>query len=1198
MLLYQSEQEKLKEVTYRRGAVVMARLLTMTVEVPLLLAASMEYQSEKLYQSYEKNVALIKRYTIEAEEIRAKCPEIKVDFKEALQKKQDRVLEVTAKFAKRRKGNSIQVLDTLILLSREMNVVATASSSGLHDMVQHGIDATAITRQNQERIRNQQSFILMAGMLANIAAGIGLAIFYRNDILQRIRRITGNTIALSRGEAMQVEMKGSDEIALVDRAFHEMHKQLLAASEREKKLFENASDVICVLDKDNRFTRVNPICKQYWGYEPGELQGMSLSDLLSAADLERMQQSIYQAKSAAEAVSFESSIETRDKVQKDMLWSLYWSAADESLFCIVHDVSEQKKLERAKAQFLTMISSNLKLPLNAIATALKNLVGAHASKLSEQAVSKLSTTSTNVDRLVRLVDDLLLMNEEEFGKIEIKKDNCSIRDVIMRAVQDVEPLAERKKITVEVEAADEQWLMDGNRIIQVLVNLLSNAIKFSPEEATVIMSAGVQDNVLVCRVIDQGRGIPESQLHSVFEKFAQVEAADGKRQAGTGLGLPICKKIVEDHGGEIKATSVDGSGSTFWFTIPPVGTSSIVTESKTPVGAMPCVARDSDDRSKTTKFPVSRLGLGAKGAILVGIPIICEIALVCCLSVILMQVDRERANELHERLVSNAATTLTIACVDAQTTMGHDFSEKDWTLIKDDIDIVHKTRARLAKLIENEPKELEYLAKAEKCFKYIDDSYAEASKNVHDNRGVFLPFTERHSMLPTLLRLFHDLQMIVEIAENKERQSPTKQQQLRQAQWGVLVFGLLANVASSLVLAMYFSRDINSRLMVLADNARRLATDEPLNKPISGADDIAKLDQEFHKMAAALIDARKKERAVFDNSQDMVCVLDENAKFLSINPACLRMLGYNREEILQQNLVELSAAEDRESTKRTLSAANSEPRFQLENRINQKDGPAIDVHWSFSRKTGEPLVYAIGHDITARKQLEQLKQDFLSMVSHDLRTPLTAIHGTTQLTAKAAFGPVEGEELDILQNINANCRSLVDLISDLLDLEKLEAGKMKLALEEVELADILNKSIANCKDKERVKLEYTLELDETIIAADFERLTQAFATIINFATADSSGRVRVRLENNDARSIVKVYDSAAVLSENEKRGLFQRHDLSGNGESNPESNRAGSKLSMALARCILEQHGGSINIATHESGNLFSLDLPRVSDDE
>lgn len=1176
----------------------MARLLALTVEVPLLLAASMEYKSEKLYKNYEKNIELIKQYTAEAEEIRAKVPEIKVDFKEDLQKNQSRVLEVAAKFAKDRKGNTLKVLDNLLKLSDEMNVVATSSSSRLFDMVQHGESQTADTRHRQEQIRTKQTMILLLGFLANVAAGIALAIFYRINILQRIRRITGNTIALSKGESMQAELKGDDEIALVDKAFHEMNRQLIAASAREKALFDNASDVICVLDADLKFTRVNPVSKQHWGYDPAELLGQKLSVILSADELLRMEKSIAESRSTEQAVSFECGMKTRDDIEKDMLWSLYWSAAESNLYCIVHDVSEQKKLEKAKAQFLTMISSNLKLPLHSIANALKNLVSERSKKMPELAVSKLSTTSTNVQRLVSLVDELLLMNEAEFGKLEIKKEICKVNETLQRAVQDLEALAETKQITLQIDSVDQEWSMDANRIIQVLVNLISNAIKFSSEGSKVVVSTERNSDVLLFKVTDTGRGIPEAQIKNVFEKFAQVQVSDGKRQAGTGLGLPICKQIVEEHGGEIGVDSVDGKGSTFWFRLPQ-GDAVLVrktepalaaSSSPSTVAALPQV----QPAKKSTSFPGTKLGLTAKGAILVGIPILCELALVACLSVILLQVDRERASELHERLVSNAASTLTIAAVDAQTTMGHEYSERDWKQIQDDMEVIRKTKKELYKLIADSPKELSYLEKSELCFDAITEHYDMARENVEEKNGIFLPFAERHSMIPTLIRLFKNLQNIVEIAESKERLSPTKQQALRQAQWQVLIIGLVGNVVSSVLLAIYFSRDINSRLMLLADNARRLADDEPLNKAVSGADEIAMLDKEFHKMAAALSAARIKERAVFDNSQDIVCILDENAKFLSINPACSRLLGYSKDEFLQNDLLQLSVDDDREKTKKSLTKQVDELQFSLENRIVPKTGGSIDMLWSFSRKRGEPIVYCIGHDITARKQLEQMKQDFLAMVSHDLRTPLTAIHGTTQLTAKAAFGEVAGEELEILQTINTDCRSLVDLISDLLDLEKLEAGKMKLSLEEVELADVLNKSIAACKDREKVKLEYTLELDETVVNADLDRLSQAIGTIIGVAAASSQERVRVRLENKGGKSIIKVFDSATLLSDNQKSGFFQRHDVSSNGDS--QNIRAGSRLSLALARCILEHHGGDIAIEAHESGNLFSLSLPRTAD--
>jgi PAS domain S-box-containing protein len=1223
-LLAESEKEKTKEIRYRRGAVVSAHLVALTAEAPLLVVGSIEFNSNRLFKNYQRNLALIEQSTREIDRIRLECPEVKVPFKEDLQKQQAGVLSVAAKFAALKdKNKSLDRVSNLMKMSRELNEATTGTADDLSQLALHGETETAKTAQNQERISRLQNCILAAGAAANLAVGILLAVFYRRDILQRIGTITGNTIALSRGEPLREELTGADEIALVDHSFHAMHEQLLAASARERALFENAIDVICVLDDGNVITRVNPICEKEWGYKPEELSGASLSKLLDEENLAELENSIARARANAEAVLIECKVKTAGGGIKEMLWSAYWSDSEQSLFCTVHDLTEQKQVERAKAQFLDMISSNLNRPLNSISASLKKLIDPEQSKLSDLAVAKLSITSTNMRRLVELVGDLLQLNELESGTITVHRETCSIAETLQRSLQEVQMLAQEKSIELKLDSPAGQWQVDGNRIIQVLVNLMANAIKFSDPGSQVTISAQATADLVEIRVADRGRGIPETEQPAVFERFKQVELSDGKRRAGTGLGLRICKQIIEEHEGEIGVESNSGQGSIFWFRVPVDSVGSEKMKSARQRASVQDADRQGADRpgadrpgtgvegtgvQNAAALPAAapeaglllplkpmrtRLGLPGKGVLLVGIPIVCEFVLVAILACVLAQVDRERAFELKERRISNYANAVMISCIDAVVRMGHPYSELEWRKIQEDMDSAHENRDKLNMLAAKDRREMAFARKAEESFAALDHAYDLAKQYVKDGRDIFISFPDRHSTLMPLLKLFHNMDKVIELAESKELESPLKQESLRQFQAGVLTFGLAANIITAFLLATYFSSDINSRLMLLADNAARLARNRELNPLQAGYDEIAKLDQIFHVMAAALLEARKKERAIFDNSRDIICVIDPSGKFLSINPACERIWGYVGDELLQEKTVfDITLADDREETRRTfLTEPEKQTSFEFENRICKRTEGIVYTLWSCSRKKGEPLIYCIAHDMSARRQLELLKQEFLAMVSHDLRSPLTAIVGITQLTATGAFGPVSPEDQQLLQQVNRDCRSLVELTSDLLDLEKLEAGKMKLAIAEIEAADVLDKALSTCPDRSRVKLEYTSELDETVLKADFDRLTQACQSMINFALRRSTGKVRVRLHNKNGWSEMQIFDSAPPLSQEDRRQLFARYGSRAASGAGPDG--AVSSLALALARNIVESHGGQIEAIAQEAGNLFILRLPR-----
>ena len=1244
VLLFDAEQEKTREMRYRRGAVVSAHLVALTAEVPLLVAGSLEYHADALFKKYEKDVQQIEADTKEINQIRKDCPEIAVPFKDSLQSKQAKILAVAAKYASTRYTSNVAAkFGNLLSFSQDLNAVSTSTTEDLVQMEAHNEAATADTRQKQIRISQQQNWVLLIGIVANLGIAALLAIYFRRDILQRVLTITNNTIALSQGRGLKEPLDGNDEIALVDHSFHEMHEQLLAASAREQALFDNALGIICVLNRQLEIQRINPACSAIWEYSASELTGAALTKLLLPEQIESVVSQLVQTRELAAPLVFESAVLTRSGKMKDMLWSAYWSESEESFFCTVHDLTEDKQLEKAKAAFLQIISGNLKLPLSSISTSLEELLQVGRG-ISELALEKLRFTKNNVMRLLELVNDLLQVNQLDSAHVELKKQHFCLVDTLERAIAEVRILAESKEIgIVSAVEKDIDCYADPNRLIQVLINLLSNAVKFSAAKTSISVSAQVVGDFLRFEVVDAGRGVPPEQKALIFERFKQVEAADANRGVGTGLGLPICKQIVVAHGGSIGVDDAAGGGSVFWFSIPSPGTKTDLALSQAKQAT--AIARkevDSNAGSETTSLSsgkikqrqnsyAGRISLILKGVLLVGIPVASEFVLVYTLAVVLTQVDNAREFELKQRLISNYANAIMLSCIEAETRMGHPYSADEWKVIQEEMDSAHKFRDKLNRAIKGEPSAGSYVAKADISFRSIDQTYELAKESVANGSATFLAFAERHATLPALLNLFHNLDKVIEIAESKEFASPTKQRELRQLQGNILAYGLVTNIVAAILLAAYFGKDINSRLMVLADNANRLARGKPLNEEQSGDDEIARLDRIFHTMATALIEARRKERAIFDNSQDIICVLGNDGRFLSVNPACEKIWGYSADSLLEKSIMDITYQDDLETVRTRFTSGDFEPelRFHLSNRIVAKDGSIIFTQWSCSREERGSTLYCIAQDITSKKQLELLKQEFLSMVSHDLRSPLTAIHATTQLTSSGAFGPVSDLEAERLGRINNECRALVELVSDLLDIEKLETGNMKFQFEEIELADAIRKAMDDVNktgvdwnsepdasgtsyaelaelEKPKLKLEYTTELDEVVVSAEQNRLTQALTNVFAFASryandtasandiASANDTVRVRLSKGEQLSTIKLFTSGPHLSSVEFLRFF---DLYSGSQSQSAFDSLNQRLSLRIANYIIEEHRGTLTIEDGQNGTTFVISLPYVIED-
>jgi PAS domain S-box-containing protein len=240
----------------------------------------------------------------------------------------------------------------------------------------------------------------------------------------------------------------------------------------------------------------------------------------------------------------------------------------------VQDITEQRAVERMKDEFVGVISHELRTPLTSIRGALGLMAGGAVGTLPPKAQRMADVALNSCQRLVRLVNDILDVEKLSAGKLELDLEPLPVDELVDAAIEEMRAMAQQAGVTLTANHTDAVVLADRDRMAQTLANLLSNAVKFSPEGGEVTVSAGPAsadaggDGLVVFSVTDQGPGIPDDKLETIFDRFAQVDASDDRAKTGTGLGLPICRGIVEQHGGRIWATSTAGAGSTLTFTVP------------------------------------------------------------------------------------------------------------------------------------------------------------------------------------------------------------------------------------------------------------------------------------------------------------------------------------------------------------------------------------------------------------------------------------------------------------------------------------------------------------------------------------------------------------------------------------------------------------------------------------------------------
>ena len=237
----------------------------------------------------------------------------------------------------------------------------------------------------------------------------------------------------------------------------------------------------------------------------------------------------------------------------------------------IQDITEQRVVQRMKDEFVGVISHELRTPLTSIRGALGLMAGGAVGTLPPKAQRMADVALNSCQRLVRLVNDILDVEKLSAGKLELDLELLSVDEVVGAALEEMRAMAQQAGVTLSANHTDAVVLADRDRIAQTLANLLSNAVKFSPAGGVVTVSAGPAspeaggDGMVLFTVTDQGPGIPADKLETIFDRFAQVDASDNRAKTGTGLGLPICRGIVEQHGGRIWATSTPGKGSTLTF---------------------------------------------------------------------------------------------------------------------------------------------------------------------------------------------------------------------------------------------------------------------------------------------------------------------------------------------------------------------------------------------------------------------------------------------------------------------------------------------------------------------------------------------------------------------------------------------------------------------------------------------------------
>ncbi|MBT3358295.1 MAG: PAS domain S-box protein [Rhodospirillales bacterium] len=342
-----------------------------------------------------------------------------------------------------------------------------------------------------------------------------------------------------------------------------------------KTTLDRTQDCIFMFRPDTlKFFYVNHGAIEQVGYSESELFEMApfqIKPEYNEEEFRNMVQSLIDG--PQHSTTFETLHENKDGTQIPVeIFLQFVAPTDEEprFVAIVRDITERRRVDRAKAEFISTVSHELRTPLTSIKGSIGLIKSGAAGELPDELKSMLNIAYNNSDRLVLLINDILDMEKIEAGKMSFHMKPVEVLTLVDEAIEANKGYGDEQGVAFVRASADEQALVvgDRDRLMQVLSNLMSNAAKFSPQGEDICLSVVRHKGAVRIGVQDKGPGIPEEFRANIFEKFSQADSSDTRKVGGTGLGLSITRAIVDKHAGSMSFETETGKGSTFFVNLP------------------------------------------------------------------------------------------------------------------------------------------------------------------------------------------------------------------------------------------------------------------------------------------------------------------------------------------------------------------------------------------------------------------------------------------------------------------------------------------------------------------------------------------------------------------------------------------------------------------------------------------------------
>jgi len=420
---------------------------------------------------------------------------------------------------------------------------------------------------------NDINQIFLGGTAMSLVITIFLGILVARTITQPIADMRKQAQAMAKGNySRKVRVYGTDEIGQLAITFNHLTNRLQEAqstteAERRKldSVLSNMTDGVIATDRKGRIILINDPALELLHISRDITLGRPIASVLgidqefSFEDLIHMNDAVNLNFSTSDAPYILRA--NFSVIQKE-------TGFINGLITVLHDITEQEKIEMDRREFVSNVSHELRTPLTTMRSYLEALADG-AWKDENIAPTFLNVTQTETERMIRLVNDLLQLSRMDSSDYELNKDIVLFNSFFNRIIDRFE-MAKSDKVQFARLFPETSFYveLDTDKVTQVIDNIISNAIKYSPDGGNIRFGFTGQGDMLKVMISDDGMGIPKENVGRIFDRFYRVDRARARSMGGTGLGLAIAREMIEAHGGKIWAESDEGQGTTIFFTLP------------------------------------------------------------------------------------------------------------------------------------------------------------------------------------------------------------------------------------------------------------------------------------------------------------------------------------------------------------------------------------------------------------------------------------------------------------------------------------------------------------------------------------------------------------------------------------------------------------------------------------------------------